>query len=144
MDRSKPDLTPPTASPDPWRWLVLAALALSAGLRAVLVHRGGQMFWSDETRFEVARSAADLLARHDWAGAARMLLGGADHLLFKVIGVVPAGLDRLLHGTGYEIPAYCFAGFSVLNIFLVWRIARAAGAGAREAAMAALLLAVAR
>jgi hypothetical protein len=143
MDRGKPDLNPPPDRPDPWRWLVLAVLAVAAALRAVLVRHGGQMFWSDETRYDVARGVADQLARHDFAGAARALLGGADHLLFKVVGVLPAGLDRLVHGTGYEIPAYFFASFSVLNIFLVWRIARAAGAGAREAAMAALLLAVA-
>lgn len=143
MDRSEPDLNPPIPAWNPWRWLVPAVLVISALLRVVLVRQGGQMFWSDETRFNVSREAAGQLAAHDYGAAVRALLGGADHLFFKIVGLLPAGIERLLGASGDEIPAYFFASFSVLNIFLVWRLARATGAGVREEAVAALLLAMA-
>lgn len=124
---------------DPWFWVLIAGLALSAGLRLRLVAQGGQGFWSDETRYLAAREAVAGLAGGDHAAAARALLGGADHLFFKVIGLIPAGLERLV-GANNFLPGCFFAGFSVLNILLVALIARRAGAGRREAVVAALLM----
>lgn len=143
MDRNKPHLTPQRAGSYRWTWVVLAVLAASAYLRVLLVQRGGQMLWSDETRFDVARDAVAYFAQHDHAAAWRLLLSGADHLFFKMVGLLPAALERWLDTPRDLVPAHFLAGLSVLNIFLVWRIARAAGAGAREAALAAGLMAAA-
>jgi len=124
---------------DPWIWVLLAGLVVSAGLRVRLVAHGGQGFWSDEARYDQARDAAARLAGGDYAAAAGALFGGADHLLFKVIGLIPAGLERLVGASAF-LPGCFFAGFSVLNILLVAWIARTAGANRREAALAALLM----
>lgn len=126
---------------NPWCWLLVAVLAVSAGLRAHLVSQGGQFFWPDETRYYVSRDAVAALAEHHFAAAAKAILGGADHLFFKVLGMVPAGIERLAGYDGTRVAAGFFAGFSVLNILLVCAIARAAGAGWREAVTAAVLMA---
>ena len=125
---------------DAWWWLLLLALALSAGLRLRLVEGGGPMLWSDEARYTVAREAVGHLAAQEHGAFARAILGSADHLMFKVLGLVPAAIEHQV-GTNPAIAAGFFAGFSVLNILLVWCIARAAGAAMREATVAAWLMA---
>lgn len=144
MDRSEQNLTVRPIRQDPWRWLLLLILAGSAGLRALLVWRGGQFFWADESRYYAASEALERLGTQGYAGFFQRLLDGADHLFFKVLCLAPAGV---LHGTGagpqWFIPGIFCAAFSVVNIFLVWRLARAAGAEPREACLAALLQACA-
>ncbi len=126
---------------DRWAWLLVGIVAIAAALRVVLVWRGGQLYWSDEQRYLVASNAFGRLQGGDVVGAFRDLFATADHLLFKVISLVPAALQTYL-ATGNVTPALFFAGFSVLNIYLVWRIAIAAGASSRQAVTAALLLAL--
>lgn len=144
MDRGESQLN--AARPESsahWDRLVLGVLAASAALRVMLVQRGGQMLWPDETRFDVARDALARFAEGEAGTAWRLLLGGADHLFFKLVGLLPAAAEHWL-GTPRDLgPAYFFAGFSLLNIYLVWRIARAAGAGVREGALAAVCMAAA-
>jgi hypothetical protein len=140
MEPNQPRLTMKSLRRDPWWWLLLAVLMISAGLRGWLVARGGQLLWSDETRYYASREAVARLAEHDYTAFARELLGGADHLFFKVLGLVPAGLEHYA-GTNNVLAGCFFAGFSVLNILLVWCIARSAGAASREAAVAAALMA---
>ena len=125
-----------------WLRLLVVILILSAGLRAWLLLHGGQFFWMDETRYYVARECVDHLWAGETAAFCRQLLGGADHLFFKVLALLPAAVQSRT-GDSMLVPGFFFAAFSVLNIFLVWRIARAAGAGEREATLAALLLAAA-
>ncbi len=142
MDRSEPRLNPPESS-DRWSWLVPGLLAVSAVQRLLLVRQGGQMIWSDETRFDAAREAVAQFAAHDYGAAARALLGGADHLFFKVVALLPAALEQWW-GTPRDLLPACFLStLSVLNILLVWRLARTAGAGPREAALAAACMAAA-
>lgn len=125
---------------DVWWWLLVTVLVLSAGLRLQLVERGGQALWPDETRYNNATAAVEQLVARDFGAAARSLLGSADHLMFKVLGLVPAAIEHQA-GINPAIAAGFFAGFSVLNILLVWCIARAAGAAMREATVAAWLMA---
>lgn len=144
MDRGKPQLSAARPeSPVFWPRLVLGVLVVSAVLRVLLVQRGGQMFWPDESRFDVARDAVARFAAGETAAAWRLLLGGADHLFFKLIGLFPAAMEYRLGTPRDVVPALFFANLSVVNILLVWRIARAAGAGGREAAVAAGCMAAA-
>ena len=142
MDRSEQNLTTVPAGREPWTKLLLLVLAVSAALRVWLVVRGGQFFWADESRYYAASESLDRLAAGDVAGFLHRLLGGADHLFFKVLALVPAGIMRAA-GDHPFIPGLFCAAFSVANIYLVGRIARAAGAGGREAFSAALLAACA-
>ena len=67
-------------------------------------------------------------------------MDSADHFLFKVIGLLPATLDRLVHDD--RIPPLFFSLFSLLDIALLHRLARKLGAGSDEAFLAAFLLAL--
>ncbi|MBC7369547.1 MAG: hypothetical protein H7343_22490 [Undibacterium sp.] len=68
------------------------------------------------------------------------MAGGADHLGFKVIMLAPAWVQRHT-GASYLVPAFFVSLFSVANIFLIWRIARRAGADEREAPWATAAMA---
>ena len=119
-------------------WWVILGLALV--LRVVIVLRGGQFFWFDEGRYHAAESAWDQWEKGaGLAAAAREVMGGADHLGFKVLMLAPAWVQRHTGGS-YLVPAFAVSLFSLFNIAWVWRIARRAGADEREAlwAMAAM------
>jgi len=133
-------MSPKSRWSDLWWWLLIAALVFSAALRLRLVERGGQMLWPDESRYTLSREAVGHLATHDHGAAVRALVGSADHLFFKVLGLLPATVEHHT-GSSNAVAAGFFAGFSVLNILLVWCIARAAGAAMREATVAAWLMA---
>ncbi|HVT72516.1 MAG TPA: hypothetical protein VHD61_05220 [Lacunisphaera sp.] len=138
MAAGEPGLTPTSRWRDPWWWLLPAILAVSFGLRLQLVAGGGRLLWSDETRYYQSQEAVARWAAGDFAAGVRAILGGADHLFFKVLGLAPAAWEQMAGPSPLVVGSY-FAGFSVLNILLVWAIARAAGAVRREAAIAALL-----
>lgn len=116
-----------------------AILALSFGLRALLVWRGGQLFWPDEDRFEVARQIAGLLCDGRFHEAASRLLSQPDHLLFKAAALLPANIEVLLGAPGW-ISGLFFAAASTWVLWLVQRVARAAG-GSELQGLVALVLA---
>lgn len=126
---------------DPHRRNLLIILLVALGLRIYLVLAGGQFFWPDEERYFIARSAANELLDGDLWGTF-YFLHSAEHFLFKVIAVAPAVLEKLF-GENDSIPALFFSIFSVLNLWLVGRIARALGANERESLLATLLLGLA-
>lgn len=116
-----------------------AVLALSFCLRALLVWRGGQLFWPDEDRFEITRKIAGLLTDGRLHEALDRLLSQPDHLLFKAAGLVPASLEVLL-GTPGWVSGLFFAAASTWVLWLVGRVARAAG-GSELQSLVALVLA---
>ncbi len=122
------------------RGKLLALLGVSWLLRVILALRGGQYFWTDETRFIVSKTAATDLVHGRLRAAADGLFASADHLLFKVIGVLPA-LAQLGFGDTPVLPALFFGSFSVGLIYLSWRLALSQGASAREALFTAFLVA---
>jgi hypothetical protein len=123
------------------RGLILI-LAVAYGLRVWLAGGGGQLYWPDEKRYVLAEYAANDLWQGHWRAAASRLLGEGQHTLFPDFGLVPALAERF---TGLHLPlvASYFGLFSVLAIFLIWAIARRAGAGEEEALWAAYLAACA-
>jgi Dolichyl-phosphate-mannose-protein mannosyltransferase len=123
------------------RGLILV-LAVAYALRVWLACEGGQLYWPDEKRYVLAEYAANDLWQGHWRAAASRLVGEGQHTLFPDFGLVPALAERF---TGLHLPLVaCYFGlFSVLAIFLIWAIARRAGAGEEEALWAAYLAACA-
>jgi len=145
MDQEQRVMSAPTPTDGGRRWVLGLAvlLAVAAALRVVLAWRGGQLFWSDETRYYAAQEAWGRIQSGELAAAARLVLGGADHLLFKLAALVPAAIQAACPAAGFAVPATFFALASVANIALVARAARVLGAGPREALAAAALQAAA-
>jgi hypothetical protein len=123
----------------PRLWLAVV-LMISATLRGVLVWRGGQQFWPDESRYVEARVAVGRMAAGEWREAWAGLLGAPEHVLFKIVGLMPAAGERVLGGSQWG-PALFFAMFSVLALWLVGWLARAAGGNEWEALAATALAA---
>lgn len=121
------------------RWIALI-LTVSFALRAWIAWRGGQLFWPDEDRFEAVRSIARTLLGGEVRAAVDALLGHPDHLLFKAASLLPASLEILL-GTPGWVSALFFGLASTWVLWLVARVARAAGASEEESLVALLLAA---
>ncbi len=146
----KQELTAEAAASDPtaknWveahrRWLLAALLIVSFALRVWLASTGGQGYWPDEMRYSSASREAAWQFVHGTSHDAWLpLIGSADHLLFKIVGV-PVALWELWRGNNPTLVASWFGFFSVLSIGLVAAIARTAGAGAREGLLAAFFAA---
>jgi hypothetical protein len=120
---------------------LFAVILVSAVARAVLVVSGGQFYWPDEKRYLASREMVTSIL-HGHPSAALAQLDSGDHVLFKTIGTIPAGIEAAV-GQNPVIPALFFACFSVVNILLVWRLARRGGAAEHEALTAAALFAAA-
>jgi len=100
------------------------------------------MFWPDEDRFELARLAARRLFSGEVTAALDMLLAQPDHLLFKVISLIPASLE-VATGAPAWVSGLFFAGISTGVLWLVAAAARAGGGDKRECALALALAACA-
>ncbi|HTX67071.1 MAG TPA: hypothetical protein VMD31_14970 [Opitutaceae bacterium] len=117
------------------RKVLVGLLAASEAVRLWIAGRGGQSFWPDEGRYATAQRAADALMHGQGREFLHLLFGHADHVLFPVIGLVPALAERL--GAGPWLPAAFFGLFSTGTICLVWRISRESGGDEEEALLAA-------
>lgn len=112
-------------------------LAVSFGLRLVLVRSGGQGFWPDENRFF---GVADKVGKGNWNDVLMLIMGSADHLGFKALSVIP-GLLQAKSGGDAAVSAAFFALFSTASIGWIWLIARRTGAEPAEALGASLVFA---
>ncbi len=142
------------AEPNYHRHLLVALLGGAIILRLVLTGCGGQFFFGDENRHERGVALYQALRLGDFTGVQTALIQPG-HIGFILLGAGLTGLQHLgaqltphhdwrqpenLIFT-YPIGAGWLAMFSVLNIWLVHRICRRAGAGAAEAGWAALFMA---
>jgi len=119
--------------------LLLAILAGSEALRVLIAVRGGQGFWTDEGRIGVPEVAMGKWADGRIRGGFDVLFSSADHLLFKVFGLVPALAERFLSYAPW-VAAVFFGAFSVAVIALAWKLVRVQGGSPREALLAAFLV----
>jgi len=120
------------------QWTALAILILSLLIRLFLVYKGGQYFFPDERRYFNSQSVADLLLEGRGKQAFSALASRSEHLGFRAVGVIPALVERFFVPNS-KIPATFFSFFSVLNIFLIWKIAQRAGANQKESFYALLI-----
>jgi hypothetical protein len=79
--------------------LLSLILLVSAFLRICLVLQGGAYLWPDETRYLVSHSIVNHVSWHDYERASE-LLKRPEHILFKVIGMVPAVLEQSVSSDG--------------------------------------------
>lgn len=101
-------------------------LVVSLALRWAIAVRGGQYYWSDESRYSRAQAALGEFLKGQWSQGLQELFRGADHVLFRVLALIPAGAERAFWGGA--APTWfgaCFFGlFSAGILLLVWCIVR--------------------
>lgn len=119
---------------------LVGLLLIALGLRLILVFHGGEHFWADEGRYDAATEAWRKWAEGHFREGWLLIIGSADHLGFKLMMLGPAWLQTHWHDD-FRIPGVTLSLFSTANIHWVWRIARRAGAGEREAFWGALTMA---
>ncbi|MDI1249657.1 MAG: hypothetical protein PSV13_12405 [Lacunisphaera sp.] len=143
----------PAVAFTPRRWL-LVLLLVSAAARLGLAAAGGQYFMGDESRYQTGVAIYQALRAGDWAGVGAQLMR-PEHAAFNYLNTVVAALQHgLAQFTAWadwsqaqnpyasaHLAAAVLALFPVLNIWLVHRLARIAGAGEAEAGWVALLMA---
>ncbi|MCL4395637.1 MAG: hypothetical protein M1482_12695 [Chloroflexi bacterium] len=132
------------------RRVLVALLVLSFALRALLVVRGGQLYFPDEGRYFRSLDFVSLVAHGDPAGALDLLVASPENPGFLLLGTIPAAAEyaaETLFGhaarSAIWIPGLVIAMVSVSCIALVYAVARRAGAAAGEALLAAGLTAAA-
>ena len=91
-------------------WVVVCILVTSLGLRWSLVIKGGQYYFSDEHRYDDSRHAADLILQGQPAKAFSQLVTAPEHFGFKVVGIVPAVMEKLT-GPSLVMPGMFFSIF---------------------------------
>ena len=123
--------------------LLVGLLVASFALRVALDIRGGQNFWPDESRYGSAVEAAGDIGHSRWGHAFAELFGHADHIFFRPAAFPAAMAEYGLGGQHLILDSCYFSLFSVGAIFLVWAIARRAGASETEALWSAFLAATA-
>jgi len=131
-----------SSTSDPTRVTLAGILVASLLLRLVLIFSGGQFYWPDESRYQQTRELVAALVEHGPAAAFKEALEEPAHLLFKIIGMGPAAVEYL-RGEDARIAACFFALFSVVNVWLVVRIARWLEADRVESLLAGTLFALA-
>jgi hypothetical protein len=115
-------------------WVIIILLA-SILLRCILIFQGGQYYFSDEQRYQTSQEMAELLLHGKVGEAGLKLFSTPEHLGYKVIGIVPALLERIV-GQSLVVPALFFSLFSVLNLYLIFLLSRRAGSSLSEALFA--------
>ena len=119
---------------------VIVTLFISSVLRWILILRGGQFYFSDESRYGIAQDALVLMLEGKVRTGLLTLLDELAHVGFKLTALIPALFEHIFDTT-LILPAIFFSFFSILNLFLIWKIALKAGASLRVANYALLLAA---
>ncbi len=110
------------------QWIVPLILLVSLLLRWILILRGGQYYFSDEGRYETSWAFVEAILDGNLTDGFPQLFIAPEHLGFKIIGIIPAFAEQLTRES-LVIPALFFSLFSTFNVFLVYKIAKRAGAG---------------
>jgi len=121
-------------------WVVISILLISLTLRWMLIVRGGQYYIADEHRYEVSQNVATLLLQGQLGAAISQLIISPEHLGFKVIGIIPAVIERII-GSSLVMPAMFFSLFSVLNLYLIFMLSQRMSKSSNESLLALLLAA---
>ena len=120
--------------------ILFLILLVSLVLRLYLVLNGGTFYWGDERRYLVSRSVVNFIVSGDLNGAMVELISPDN--IFKLIGIIPAVIEKVF-STNPKIPAIFFSLFSVLNLWVIWKISTRLGAREAEALLTVFLLSLA-
>ena len=102
-------------------YYVISVLFISGILRWILILRGGQFYFPDESRYGIAQDAMVLFLEGKVKTAIITLVGELAHIGFKVTALIPALFENLLETT-LILPAVFFSFFSIFNLLLIWKI----------------------
>lgn len=119
---------------------VIVTLFISSVLRWILILRGGQFYFSDESRYGIAQDALALMLEGKVRTGLLTLLDELAHVGFKLTALIPALFEHVFDTT-LVLPAIFFSLFSILILFLIWKIALKTGAPLRVANYALLIAA---
>ncbi|AGA28480.1 glycosyltransferase family 39 protein [Singulisphaera acidiphila] len=132
---------------------LLALLLVAWCLRVVLVLRGGQCYFPDETRYFQCWGVLEHLARGELGGACDVVVGSVAHCFYTVLCCGPAVVQCGVAWLGgrpirwvivrdwLSVSALVLSLASVVCIGLTYAVARRAGGDRREGLAAALLMA---
>ena len=123
-----------------YRHLGWAIIFISSILRLIIIIEGGQQFWPDESRYIESRIAIHKISSGYPYEAWQGLIGAPEHVFFKITGLIPAYIEKFVGENQYS-PAIFFSIFSILNLWLIWKLAETTKAGELEALMALFLAA---
>jgi len=130
MDMKSPPLEQPKV-----RYWVIGILIISILLRGILIFKGGQYYFSDEQRYQTSQAMIELLLQGKPPEAGLQLFSTPEHLGYKVIGMIPALLERIV-GPSLVLPAIFFSLFSVLNLYVIFLLSKRVGASPQDALFA--------
>jgi hypothetical protein len=119
---------------------VITTVLFSSILRWVLIVRGGQFFLPDENRYGIAQDTMVFLLEGKIKTALLTLLEELAHVGFKVAALIPALFENRFKTT-LALPAIFLSLFSILNLLLIWKIAKASNAPPRVANYALIIAA---
>lgn len=119
---------------------VITTLLISGILRWILIIKGGQFYFPDESRYGITQDAMVLLLEGKARTALLTLVDELAHVGFKLTALIPAFFENIFDTT-LTLPAIFFSFFSILNLLLIWKIALKAGASIRVADYALLIAA---
>ena len=130
----------------PWErpksgYRVAGILIVSILVRWALIFQGGQYYFSDEQRYQTSQAMIELLLQGKAQEAGLQLFSTPEHLGFKVIGMIPALLERIV-GSSLVLPVIFFSLFSVLNLYLIFLLSKRVGASPRDALFALMFAAL--
>lgn len=122
-----------------FKGLIGVLLLVALVLRLALVWGGGQFFWPDESRYAAAQDAFLVMADgHPRAGLTSLVAQG-DHVGFKLLGLLPATLERLTGVRDPRMAAAFFSLFAWTGLIFLWQWARRTGASLEAQAWTVLL-----
>lgn len=121
-------------------YFVITTLLISGILRWILIIKGGQFYFSDESRYGITQDAMVLLLEGKVRTALLTLVDELAHVGFKLTALIPAFFENIFDTT-LALPAIFFSFFSILNLLLIWKIALKAGASIGVANYALLIAA---
>ena len=123
-----------------YRHLGWSIIFLSSILRLIIIIKGGQQFWPDESRYIESRIAIHKILSGYPYEAWQGLIGAPEHVFFKITGLIPAYVEKFIGENQYS-PAIFFSIFSILNLWLIWKLAEKIKVGELEALTALFLAA---
>jgi len=129
------DVKYPALEKSQHKYLIAGILLASILLRWLLIFQGGQYFFSDEERYQTSQTMTELLLQGKVREAGLQLFSTPEHLGYKLIGMIPALLERIL-GPSLVIPAMFFSLFSVLNLYLIFLLSKRVSASPDDALLA--------
>lgn len=106
--------------------LVLAIFLVALVLRVFLCLKGGQFFFPDEARYLESRKAVAFIVEGKWRQGLALPFEAGDHVGFKVLGMAPAFLERMVT-TADWVPGIFWSLFSAGSVLLIGLLARRLG-----------------